>query len=290
MNTDGVTAYKGFDINFKCRDMQYEVGKTFSVDGDVVVCEHGLHACERPLDVLAYYQPGTSRFAEVHMHGEIRRGVGDTDSKLAAASLTVVSEISFQELVARTIEWTAASGVRLHSSTGDRRVSRSRGDRSVASSVGYYSVASSTGYSSVSSSVGYYSVASSTGYSSMSSSTGDYSVSSSTGSGSVAWSTGASSVSISTGVGGVSSSAGDYSVSCSAGTLGAAEALGSNSVALSAGRSGRARASEGSAIVCCYRHTTGELVHIRLGIAGRDGIKPNVWYELNEYGAFVESI
>ena len=41
-------------------------------DGEVVVCEQGFHFCEKPLDVLNYYAPGTSRFAKVE-------GSGDTD-------------------------------------------------------------------------------------------------------------------------------------------------------------------------------------------------------------------
>ena len=33
--------YKGFDEDFKCRGMQYEVGKEFSVTGRIEVCENG---------------------------------------------------------------------------------------------------------------------------------------------------------------------------------------------------------------------------------------------------------
>jgi len=124
-------------------------------------------------------------------------------------------------------------------------------------------------------------VSSSTGDGGVSSSTGDRSVSSSTGDGSVSSSTGDRSVASSTGSRSVASSAGDYS---------SAEALGPGCVALSAGHAGRARAGEGSAIVCCYRSITGELTHVRAGIAGRDGIKPGVWYRLNEHGEFVECV
>jgi hypothetical protein len=326
MNND-VIAYKGFDSDFRCLGMQYEVGKTFAVGGTIVLCKHGLHACERPIDVLSYYPAAGSRFAVVNMHGDVHR-VQDADSKLAAASLTVVSELGLSDIVERTIKLTRArcspdatvhstgdycvsssvgSGIEasstgyysmssstgegsVSSSTGGGSVSSSTGDNSVSSSEGYYSVSSSTGGRSASSSTGNRSAASSTGYGSVSRSAGYYSVSSSTGDNSVSSSVGEGSVSSSTGGRSVSSSTGDNSVSSSTGIYSLAEALGPNSVAVSAGRSGRARAKEGSAIMCCYRSKTGELIHIRAGIAGRDGIKPGVWYELNEHGAFVESI
>lgn len=62
---DGIVAYKAFTSDWKCRDIQYAVGETFTHDGKVEVCSSGLHACERPLDVLRYYELGISRFATV---------------------------------------------------------------------------------------------------------------------------------------------------------------------------------------------------------------------------------
>lgn len=56
---DKIISYKGMDSKMQCRGMQYEVGKEFSVDGDIECCGNGLHACERPLDVFGYYAPET---------------------------------------------------------------------------------------------------------------------------------------------------------------------------------------------------------------------------------------
>ncbi|PXQ59597.1 hypothetical protein AIV63_01235 [Salmonella enterica] len=100
--------------------------------------------------------------------------------------------------------------------------------------------------------------------------TGDWSAATNTGNRSAATNTGYRSAATNTG---------DWS---------AAEVSGSQSVAASLGIEGKARASEGGAIVLCYRDEDGELIHIRASKVGENGIMPDIWYQLNEDGEFVE--
>ncbi|OHG27756.1 DUF7666 domain-containing protein [Salmonella enterica] len=81
---------------------------------------------------------------------------------------------------------------------------------------------------------------------------------------------------------------GYWSAATNTGDRSAAEVSGSQSVAASLGIEGKARASEGGAIVLCYRDKNGELIHIRASKVGENGIMPNTWYQLNEDGEFVE--
>ncbi|EEP1519471.1 hypothetical protein HFW31_003559 [Salmonella enterica] len=80
---------------------------------------------------------------------------------------------------------------------------------------------------------------------------------------------------------------GNRSAATNTGNWSAAEVSGSQSVAAAFGIEGKARASEGGAIVLCYRDEDGELIHIRASKVGENGIMPNTWYQLNEDGEFV---
>ncbi|EBP6039857.1 hypothetical protein H7J80_001191 [Salmonella enterica] len=81
---------------------------------------------------------------------------------------------------------------------------------------------------------------------------------------------------------------GNRSAATNTGNRSAAEVSGSQSVAASLGIEGKARASEGGAIVLCYRDEDGELIHIRASKVGENGITPDTWYQLDEDGEFVK--
>ena len=115
-----VTAYKGFDKSLSCRGMQFEIGGTFEQAGKIESCKNGLHACKHPLSVFEFYPPATSRYAEVICAGEIC-DKGTSDTKIAAAKITVTVELSVGDLVKRawdyvwsrsTLEEASATGAR----------------------------------------------------------------------------------------------------------------------------------------------------------------------------------
>ncbi|EGB4592239.1 hypothetical protein H7P23_001633 [Salmonella enterica] len=118
-----------------------------------------------------------------------------------------------------------------------------------------------------------------TGYQSAATNTGNQSAATNTGNQSAATNTGDWSAATNTGNQSAATNTGDWS---------AAEVSGSQSVAASLGIEGKARASEGGAIVLCYRDEDGELIHIRASKVGENGIMPDTWYQLDEDGEFVE--
>ncbi|EAX1286100.1 TPA: hypothetical protein ACJG3I_001350 [Salmonella enterica subsp. enterica serovar Orientalis] len=234
--TKEIVTFKGFNKELKCRDFQFEIGKTFHHDGKVEACGSGFHACEFPFDVFSYYPPAESRYAETISFGVTdRKEEGDT--KIASASITIKAELTLPQFIQRGIEWIW-----------------SKIDKSLEQQImsGNWSAATNTGDCSAATNTGNCSAATNTGNRSAATNTGNRSAATNTGN----WS--------------------------------AAEVSGSQSVAAALGIEGKARASEGGAIVLCYRDKNGELIHIRASKVGENDIMPNTWYQLNEDGEFVE--
>ncbi|EJK3456484.1 hypothetical protein NK941_002225 [Salmonella enterica] len=118
--------------------------------------------------------------------------------------------------------------------------------------------------------------------------TGDQSAATNTGYQSAATNTGDQSAATNTGNRSAATNTGNRSAATNTGNWSAAEVSGSQSVAAAFGIEGKARASEGAAIVLCYRDEDGELIHIRASKVGENGIMPDTWYQLDEDGEFVE--
>ena len=125
--------YKGFDKDMRCRGMQFEVGKTYEVP-DAVLCEKGLHFCERSIDTFAYYPPGEgSRYCEIEALGvisDVAKGVGE-DSKRCSTVLRVVREMTLAEMIVASA--CVAAG---NHADGHRSAASSNGDESIACALG----------------------------------------------------------------------------------------------------------------------------------------------------------
>ena len=79
------------------------------------------------------------------------------------------------------------------------------------------------------------------------------------------------------------------SPSSATGYQGAASATGDQGVALSAGYDGRALAAEGCAIFLVNRDNNYNIRHVFASKVGENGIKPNVWYSLDDEGKAFEA-
>ncbi|EIE4476536.1 hypothetical protein LDB35_002280 [Salmonella enterica] len=279
--TKEIVTFKGFNKDLKCRDFQFKIGKTFHHDGKVEACGSGFHACECPFDVFSYYPPAESRYAETISFGVIdREEIGDT--KIASASITIKAELTLPQFIQRGIEWIWS---KIDKSLEQQIMT---GDWSAATNTGYRSAATNTGDQSAATNTGNRSAATNTGYRSAATNTGDWSAATNTGDWSAATNTGDQSAATNTGDWSAATNTGDQSAATNTGDWSAAEVSGSQSVAASLGIEGKARASEGGAIVLCYRDEDGELIHIRASKVGENGIMPDIWYQLNEDGEFVE--
>ena len=145
MKTESKTiiAYKAFQADFTCRSFQYEVGKTYTHDGDIRMCRAGFHACENPLDVLNYYNLCDSRFAVVELCGEILTH-DEEDSKLCAATLHVRAELKFPDFVKAAVQW-VIDACKPKGGESSERVMSSSGTGAQLASSGYGAKLASSG-------------------------------------------------------------------------------------------------------------------------------------------------
>ena len=138
--------YKGFDKDMKCRDFQYEVGKTYE-EPTAELCEKGFHACEYPLDVFKYYSPGNmSRYCEVDLD-EVSGKKDVKDSKSCGKKIAVKAEIGIAGLVKAAVDFVVEN-------IGDENKEANTGDYSASTNTGDYSKADVSGKESVATALG----------------------------------------------------------------------------------------------------------------------------------------
>jgi hypothetical protein len=167
-NENKIIAYKGFDKDFKCRGFQYEVGKTYEMDGNIACYNRGFHACESPMEVFDYYDMLTSRFAEVEQSGKMDKEADST--KTCSSRIKIKAELKLADIINLGVEWlkeiTMPSKIETNNScnkdysaqigssgdsaqigsSGDSAQIGSSGDSAQIGSSGYYAKIGSSGY------------------------------------------------------------------------------------------------------------------------------------------------
>ncbi len=74
--------------------MQFELGKTYSVDGEVIPCKNGFHFCEKIEYLNCWYDIVYSRIFEVESDGIIIK----SEDKYVAERIKLVRELSKEEI------------------------------------------------------------------------------------------------------------------------------------------------------------------------------------------------
>jgi len=160
-----IKGFKGFDKNLKCRDFQYEVGKTYEITDKPVRCtNHGFHFCENPLDIFGYYDPANSVFHEVTGSGDV--DTSTEDSKIAVSKIKIGAEISLFSIIKLGIDIILKKAKDTKKDSGDSSAAVNSGYRSAAVNSGDSSAAVNSGDSSAAVNSGYSSAAVNSGDSS----------------------------------------------------------------------------------------------------------------------------
>ena len=144
-NKTWIKAYKGFDKDLKCKGRQYTEGVEDHVSDVAKLCEEGVHACERPLDVFEYYAPADSVYHEVELAGVLDEH--KEDSKICGTDIKVKGKLDIAGLVKAQIEYTKSHCTNEHAAgnrgtaTAGNRGTATAGDRGAATA-GYGGAAS----------------------------------------------------------------------------------------------------------------------------------------------------
>ncbi len=117
--------YKATDKNMKCKGFQYELGKWYEHEGELIECESGFHFCEQPSGPWAYYsEPGARIFeseAEEVLSAPFEPGA---DFKRVARRIRFVREINIGGCGntgdRNTGDWNTGCGNTGDWNTGDR--------------------------------------------------------------------------------------------------------------------------------------------------------------------------
>ena len=144
-------AIKGFDSNLCCRGFQYEIGKTYTIEDEIEICERGFHAIPEdsdPMNVFNYYPPlgdnGKSRYCEVELIGDIKKD----QEKAVCSSITIIKEIGIDGVV-------VAHEAFVKANLKDEECKQNTGDCSSASNTGNCSSAEVSGKDSIALAAGY---------------------------------------------------------------------------------------------------------------------------------------
>jgi hypothetical protein len=257
-----ITAYKGFDANWECREFQFKVGKSYIHEGDVEACKSGFHSCLNPLDVWNYYGPCDNRFAIVKASGAISRH--DSDSKIASASLTIEAELKLPKFIAAAVEWllAACKSNKKAAASGDSSQLAASGDSSQLAASGNSSKLAASGNSSKLAASGNYSQLAASGDSSQLAASGYSSQ---------------------------LAASGNYSQLAASGYSSQLAASGNSSIVIAAATDCKAKAGALGTIVLTRWVESEKRYRISVAYVGENGIKADAWYSLDGDGQFVEA-
>ena len=293
--------YKGFDKDWKCRDMQYEVGKTYE-EAEARLCNKGLHFCENPFDVFNYYSPSNqSRYAVVE--AENVTDEKDSDTKRVAKKLTIKTELNLIGIVKAGMEYikehinvekikekafdrstAATSGYRSTAATsGNESTAATSGDRSTAATSGDRSTAATSGYSSTAATSGDRSTAATSGYRSTAATSGDRSTAATSGYSSTAATSGDRSTAATSGNESTAATSGDRSTAATSGYRSTAIVEGKDSVAIALGAQSKAKGALGCWLVLAEWEETNDDVYrkdVKCFRVDGEIIKADTFYKL----------
>ena len=241
-------AIKGFDKDFKCRQFQYEIGKTYDLSGPLVICGNGFHACdENPLDVWKFYpviddDGNFNRYGLTTHHGKIQREKDESHSKIASAKITIDAELLLPDFIKRAVSWMMTAATSAPAVATLPTVDVDNGNHAKQASSGNYANQASSGNCAKQAS---------SGNDAKQASSGNHAK---------------------------QASSGNRAQQASSGNCAQHIAIGKNSVIASSGRGAAAKGAVGTWISLAEFDPDGKCLGFASGCIGEDGLEPDTYY------------
>ena len=90
--------YKVFNPDWTCRNKQYEVGKSYEMEGKPVICKRGFHFCEKIVDCFQYYTfNSANKVAEIEAYGEL--DFEKDGNKHCTNKIKIIRELTWYEVL-----------------------------------------------------------------------------------------------------------------------------------------------------------------------------------------------
>jgi hypothetical protein len=250
-----IKGFKGFDKDLKCKDVQFEVGKEFSIPDEmpIKICASGFHLCKNPLDIFRYYKAGSSRFAEVEGDGDEK--IHEDDSKIAVRRIFIKAEIKIDDIIKGGIKFIfekikeikpeqyASGNSSTGAASGNYSTGAASGNSSTGAASGYSSTGAASGNYSTGAASGYYSTGAASGNSSTGAASGNYSTGAASGESSTGAASGNSSTGAASGYSSTGAASGESSTGAASGYYSTGAASGESSTGAASGNSSTGAAS-----------------------------------------------
>ena len=92
-----IIAYKATDSDQRCRGFLFEVGKTYTQEGELKLYENGFHFCRKISNCFDYYSfSEETRILEIEVIGEY---IGDINDKECTNKLKIIRQLSWEEVL-----------------------------------------------------------------------------------------------------------------------------------------------------------------------------------------------
>ena len=90
--------YKVFGPDWTCRDMQYEVGKSYEMVDMPNICERGFHFCKKLVDCFNYYEfDSKNKVAEIEAYGDL--DFEEDGNKYCTNKIKIIHELNWHEVL-----------------------------------------------------------------------------------------------------------------------------------------------------------------------------------------------